>query len=187
DAAESLRLLERAETIFKQGGYEKLVAETWTGIGKVYRYHGENDRAIEAFRRAAEMHHKLEAPIMESLNLQHIGVTYAALGKREDALASLEKAIAIAKDNGRQRPVLQRLSGLGNALIELGEYAKGVATLESVVEKGKGRVPLGTYWYLSEGYYKMGRYDDALAKAKQGVASLRRMGQTENLLQALTW
>src|SRR5262249_21283208 len=64
---------------------------------------------------------------------------------------------------------------------------KGVATLESVVEKGKGRVPLGTYWYLSEGYYKMGRYDDALAKAKQGVASLRRMGQTENLLQALTW
>ncbi len=89
---------------------------------------------------------------------------YIHLAKNENRLAieAIEKAVALAPSDGSV------LALLGNALIETGDFARGIAKLKKAIRL----CPFPPVWYLSvlgAGYYLDGDADSAIAALEAAI------------------
>ena len=106
-------------------------------LGGYYERHGNLERALECFRRASEL-----APGVGELWRQRAQVE-SRLERHEDAVASLEKALA----SGLESPLV--LNELSTAYVRLERYGDAAAAVRRLIER-QGRAEAATHLWLGK-------------------------------------
>ena len=115
----------------------------------LFRKLGDNDSALDGFRHAVEMNHKLLDAFPDNLDIQaqtasadnSLGTMLARLGRTAEARPILEKALAMRVNLNQARPgqkdILIALTGshynLGLLLSELGQLQKSLTEIDKAI------------------------------------------------------
>lgn len=125
------RGIEQAEAL---GDQPTLQAETYDVIGRVYRSLGQNDRAIDLLKRAAEIRRRDPGSVEEDLaaTLRSLSETYASSGSIDEAVQSADEALEISRriSTPPSDDIAQGLNSLGIALTAAGRYAEADSVLQ---------------------------------------------------------
>ena len=117
-------------------------------------------------------------------SLNNLSNRFSALGRREEALASIKEAVAIQRDLAATRPDAFRpdlatsLNNLSNCFSELGRREEALAAIEEAVaiqrDLAATRPDLaGSLSNLSNRFSALGRREEALASNEEAVAIQR--------------
>jgi tetratricopeptide (TPR) repeat protein len=147
-------------------GDEAWLAVLWNNLGATYEDLKQPEKALDAYLKARELHHRTGGPVQKLAADWAVGHTYRLCGKQAEARPRLEKTLAeaealYAKEKGDWLEwVGWCRKDLGETLIAQGEHAKGLALLKA------GRTALAgagmeTHW--PEG---MKQVDEAIAAAE---------------------
>jgi CHAT domain-containing protein len=165
-------------------GYPTLLAS----IGKLYRAHGDHQRAMRMFEQVLDLHRRSGDRLSESMVLQLMGSTLILMKSPRKGIEYIENAVAVAQTSGAaNEALLLRLGVLGAGYAELGEYARAIELLEGVERQAVRDPPLVVFWGLSTAYFHQARYVDALNSANRGLQQAGRTGEVRNLPLLLYW
>ncbi|MFN7936005.1 MAG: CHAT domain-containing protein [Bryobacteraceae bacterium] len=177
NSAGAMATYRRAIELLEKTNMRQLLADAYTGLGRAYRLHGDHDSARNAYRKAltvlGDSASQARARVLEML-----AVSYASTGQREEALRSINEAVELARNAG-PRVQTKRLTSAAVAYLMLGEPAKTVELLSSNSQHCQGR------WPMSAALYKLGRYEEAVQRATEGIQECRATGTSEPLARAL--
>jgi len=103
----------------------------WMNLASAERWLGHDHQAVEAYRTALPLVEELAARQPQDVTIEStLGVLYARLGQRDQALRRVEASLALAPDDPN---VLERVSGAYEAL---GARARAVDFLMRAVKAG---------------------------------------------------
>jgi tetratricopeptide (TPR) repeat protein len=148
---------------FRDRGEHERSVEWWKGaiavdpnprylgaLGNAYRRLGDYDKAIEAYHRSLRMASRFPGRSGVHKNL---GNTLAGVGRYEEAVLQLKKAIDLSPER------TELYQNLGNILGKLGRYGEAVSYLEVALESDRNNMAL--YRALGICYASMGRGEEA--------------------------
>ncbi len=184
NAAGAMKTYRRAIGELEKRQMPILLAEAWTGLGRVYRLHGDHDRARSAYGKAIGLLEGTANAVAKSRVLEMLALSYAATGEREQALRSLQESVALVRSAGR-RVQAKRVNSAAVTYLMLGEPAKTIELLEST-SRAAAHACHGR-WPMSAALHKLGRHEAAVEYASQGVRECRAQGASEPLGRALRW
>lgn len=129
------RLHEEALALFRK-------VDNWFGQGvalgnlaNVYEETGQNERALDAYRRAASLHRAAGARAGEAEAWTGVALTYVALGAPAQARATLEeKVVAFSAELGRPDMPARILARLSASHWQAGENEAAYTCLEQALE-----------------------------------------------------
>lgn len=187
DASGALEKIQEAVAFFERRGQEPALANCWIAMGRIYRFHGDHQRALEAFERALSASKRIQSPLWLSELKMELGLTHASLAHKQAALEQIHQAIGLARAGRSPYEMLTRLLGLAGALIELEEAAPAIALLRDIESRSFTNKPPALYWMLSSALYKSGRYEEAWRAAETAVTEARKLELVEPLWKSLSW
>jgi len=159
-----------------------MLADAWTGLGRVYRLHGDHARAREAYDKALALLEGRATIAARGRVLEMLALSYASTGEREEALRSLTQAIELLRNAG-PRVQGKRLASAAVTYLMLGEPEKTIELLQG----NPGGQHCQGRWPMSAALYKLKRYDESVRHASQGIQECRAVGVSEPLARALRW
>ncbi len=133
------------------------LAQMHVNLGIVYRDLGENQLALQSFRRAV-MTNPLSAKARN-----YVGFTYSQLNNCDQAVYELRQAVKINPS------YLEAASNLAISTFECGNVSESVKYFENAIALPGAINIAPLYTYLARAYSEQGRYDEALKLAQQGV------------------
>jgi tetratricopeptide (TPR) repeat protein len=128
---EQLGKLAKAETIYnklkvmaEKAGKKEFLVEVYIGYGRIADIHGDKEKTLENFKKAAELAKQMEGELMEAKVSSLLGYVYSREGKPEEARELLENAFELIKtkmSNDEIREIAAKIS------VQLGliEFRKG--------------------------------------------------------------
>ena len=114
------------------------------------------------------------------------GVAHMQLGRLEDAVTDLRAAIDAARRAGADDLAGEARMSLGPALMLRGQPTRGLAVVTRAVDDLKGRAAARALVQRAAMLQQLGRYDDSLADTRQALPTLRRVGDAEWEVRALS-
>lgn len=192
----------RAIEGYRNLGYPTYEAEAVYGLATAYRYAGERDAAIDAFRRYQDIMVSNNDKAGRFLALYGLGMTHAELGACTAALPLIEEALNADGPPDYDAELLKRAgvceARAGDAAAARAALARARSTIESVPELQGTRwavdldkadadvsAALGNY---EQAYRSLLRYHEAqLALQRENASEQRQSRRTalENARQAL--
>jgi CHAT domain-containing protein/tetratricopeptide (TPR) repeat protein len=175
---DAIPLLERALAISeKKFGTESTEAATALAtLGNTEAQAGQFEPAVASLKRSLQIREKILQPTSPDLGIatSNLGAIYAQVGDYGQAMPFLERSVALlekgyaAHDAGTAGPLARALNSLGNAQFNIGEYDKGISTLQrclSVTELAFGSASINlvaplnalALAYLNRGDFDHGR------------------------------
>ena len=167
---EAMAALEPARALFESVGDTSRVGTVHNSMGRVYRAHGRLDEALREQKLALELHRQAGDPATLLQSLNAVGVTYQRMGFLEEARSYLEQALVLAPTSGIARAQDFLEANIAGLMIDAGDFAPAVATLERVLARGLDSFPSTRYGQLADAYYHLGRHEDALKAADKAIA-----------------
>ncbi len=166
DLSASLTFLERAAALLKTLGRTRLLADVLTNAGDIYRELSEYQNALESLQEAFEILKSQDAESRSAaVNLQNLGLTYAALGKFERAAAFYKDALTIAAQLGDDIIEVVSLINLGEVYLELARFADAEAAFEAAGDLSERHhlvvYQIGATEGLGNVFYKKGLFSRA--------------------------
>ncbi len=125
------------------------------GLSTVLLEQGEAAQAVPYAQRA------VRAEPESGRARMHLGNTFAAVDRHEDAIVEYQQAADLFED-----PDAGLLLNLAESLNQLGRYAEMVGALEQLVLIQPGSIP---YERLGSAYFRLRRYDEALSAFSSSV------------------
>jgi|GEM_PF-887662 len=134
----------------------------WHAIGALLEEQGKVEEARAAYEKAvaAASDHLARNP-HDATTASLLGLMYLLLGDTEQAVATLQQAVAL-------RPNADNHYALGNAYYEAGEYEKALAEYQAALAADAGHVAAAVR--LGDTYDKLGRTDEAIAAYRRALA-----------------
>ena len=132
---EALSYLRRSLSLFEQVGDRVEMSRSWNRIGVVHVHLGQIDEAIKAFRNSSSLAHEVgesEPIAMETaiISLNNLGECYQNLFAMEQALASHQKGLAMARKIELPYLVADLARNIGLDLSYLGRTDEGLGYLQ---------------------------------------------------------
>jgi tetratricopeptide (TPR) repeat protein len=159
------------------GRYLNLLGTAYYGIGEYEQAQHHWENTLKIFQ---ELGNKQQG--MDLLN--NLGVIADARGDYEAAFRRYSEALELAREVGNRDGEIVFLSNRGIEQVALKNYAAAEADLRQTIElagtNGSWCLP-NTYNYQSEALLGLGRYDEAVASAQQGLALSLEDGSPENI------
>jgi tetratricopeptide (TPR) repeat protein len=168
DLAAAAGKLDLAAKLLNEAGARRELARVFTSLGRLYRFHGHPDRALEFYGRALKVQEELgdKQGIIQSVDT--LAIAYQVMGEHQQALKLYRRALSLARETGSPGILARQLTHLAAAHNESGEYT---LALESLDEASRLDRPLASpeYQAFSRAYAGLGRYREALAAAENAV------------------
>jgi tetratricopeptide (TPR) repeat protein len=159
------------------GRYLNLLGTAYYGIGEYEQAQHHWENTLKIFQ---ELGNKQQG--MDLLN--NLGVIADARGDYEAAFRRYSEALELAREVGNRDGEIVFLSNRGIEQVALKNYAAAEADLRQTIElagtNGSWCLP-NTYNYQAEALLGLGRYDEAVASAQQGLALSLEDGSPENI------
>ncbi|MDA0746579.1 MAG: tetratricopeptide repeat protein, partial [bacterium] len=127
----------------------------WETLGIYYRNHNKLEHALEAYQQA----------IKASPNPRHwfsTGTLQSTLGRKQEAIESYQKAIALKSD------FAEAYSNLGNTYQDLKQYENAIASFQKSVDLNPNFAD--AYSNLGNALQAIGRTEDAIVYFQEAVA-----------------
>jgi CHAT domain-containing protein/tetratricopeptide (TPR) repeat protein len=168
---------------FLEAGVQMDLADTYVSLGRVYRAHGQADRALALYERASEIQERIGAlrGLVQSINARAVALNI--LGRLKEARTLYERALALARTTGSERIVNFQEGNLAQAYAAAGDRAGAIRLLEAVVMREKDSGTLAyRYGNLATYYLLDGKPDIALRYADQSIDHGLRAGNRDYLV-----
>jgi len=155
---------------FKESGKPNGLANTYVSLGRVYRAHGQPERALEFYDRAAvilEQTGDLRS-LVQSINAKAIAL--GLLGRHKESREAYERALAIALKTGSDRLINFQKGNLSAAYEATGDLPGAIRLLEEVIAVETDPYLLAyRHGNLSLHYAAERRYETALQHADRAI------------------
>lgn len=174
-----------AEEFFTSRGMDvrRQFTTNMRGIG--FLYSGDDQRAIEYFKSAAELANANADVLERTKSLHNVAWMNVRLGNLEQAAREMEKQLALDSFSGHPRSYAQWLSNYGIVASAIGEFDRALAAqMEAhalfdahgmIHERANSLVTLGMI------YFRIGDLDRALESLKTACAELEAIQDFANL------
>ncbi len=154
--------------------------EALSGVAGVEISAGNPQAAVEHLNRALPITIQLENDPQKSAVLYELGMAYAQMGKREEALRNYQQALEIQRRLGERSLVARTLNGMGQVQDALGRAKEALNSFQEALRLRQDlgdKTGLGdTLIDLSNYYEARGEYDDALSMLKRSLQIQREVG-----------
>ena len=117
-------------------------------LGNAYLYARRYEEAIKQYQRVLELNPRMARGHVA------LGMTYALMGKHEEAIAEIKQAISLRDD-------VRNIAALGYAYAVAGKRAEARKVIDDLAELSKGRY--GSPYFISGIYAGLGERDQAFA------------------------
>lgn len=179
EAAEA-RFVQQADRLDKNAG-----SYSWSTLGNYYGSKGENNLALNAYKRA------IEASPENPWNLLSIGKVYRSLGKEQLAIDHMNRALEIRPD------FVEGHNSLAITYYLTGRHSLAIEHLRKAIELQPDRAD--GYMTLGVVFSDLGQFDTAIDAFKTAItvepelaeahanlgAVYRQLGRTDNAIEAL--
>ncbi len=178
DAAAHYRANELAVAAFDEAGDLRSACNARLNLGCACAEFGELSRAEELLRDVRQVGERLGLPAIAAFALNNLGPVLAGLGRLSEALEIETMALDRARMHGEK--MLE-----GAALTELAHIALGTGDAERAERDARASVALfeqtpmhrsAAHAVLSRALTRQGRFEEALAEARQGRELVDRFG-----------
>ena len=188
DFAGALEDLNRALTLAEATQQRYVVAGVLTSLGRLYRIHGDPERALVTHRRALAIRQQIGdvKGLISSTNV--IGTALAFAGRPREALRYYKRAEAMARVSGG--PTIhgfQRLN-LAHGYRSAGQPARAIPILEDLIAHGGDRAPgqlAGVHYALGLAEAALGRHARAVENLESAASTWRSVDDPEMLLNSV--
>ena len=139
----ALEYLEKAAEVFELLGDKHMLATVLTNIGDIYRELSEYQDALWALKKGYDILRVADPQSRTAaINLQNLGLTYAALGKFTQAERFYEDALQIARNLNEHITEVVSLINLGEVYLEMNklEAAEDAFRQACVISEDNGLV-----------------------------------------------
>lgn len=137
DLAASMRTHE--EAIAATARTPKLVAlaSTYLSLGRVYRAHGDDEGALQRYRKAIDLLAPTEEryTLVEATNAAAIAL--ASMGRHREAIVMYERGLALARESSNQRLIDFMEGNLATGLVEGGQSDRAIPALQAIIAREK--------------------------------------------------
>ena len=190
DAPSALKFLEQAGVLFERLEQKKMWANVLTNIGNIYHEVSEYQDALVSLRKAYDLLKECDPRSRSAaINLQNLGLTYAALDKFERAETFYEEALAIAvnlKDHVIE--VVSRIN-LAEVYVEMGKLEAAEVSFKAAqnlsVENSFTVYQINAVEGLGNVYYQKALFARAKAAHQQAIDLAVAIDDKANLLSGL--
>ena len=156
-----------------------------TSLGRLYRSHGEVERAIAIYRRALAIHEQSNAPHRTLPILNAIAQGHQLLKEYETTLQLYRQILERARASGAKAWIALAIGRLGGSYVDLGDYARAVDLLQEAIPQNDVGNQAVLYHQLSAAYSGLGRDEAALAAAEKSVALASSLTNWETRFDAV--
>ena len=190
DAPSALTCLKQAGVLFERLGEKKMWANVLTNSGSIYRDLSEYQDALVFLRRGYDLLKECDPHSRSAaMNLQDLGLTYAALGKSERAETFYKEALVIAVDLGDHVVEVVSRINLAEVYLETGRLEAAetaFATAQDLsAEKGLVVYQINAIKGLGTVYFQKALYSRAKVAHQQAVDLAKALDDKSSLLSGL--
>lgn len=177
---------QRAREIAESQGDRKQLALVETSAGRLYRAHGELDRAIELYRSALAYQEEAGDTYGRVQSLEAIGSTLLRQGKLAEALGYYNRATEVAAPLKSPRIDRFMLGSRAAVLSEMGQQAQALPLLLSAIEgEESAYVRAMRRRSIAATYLHLGDAAAALDQVEKEIAATRDAKYLDELPRAL--
>jgi tetratricopeptide (TPR) repeat protein len=184
EAAE--RTYTRVVELYNGRSKDKLLAETYNGLGDLYRLRQDSEASLRALQSALEILRKLNAELEVSHTYTNIGNVYWIEGDTRTALTNYRAAYAIQKRLGVKEDLASTLHNIATIFCLDGRLRRGVFLLNHAL---KLKRETGNQGEIARSLNNLGYAYQVLGEPARAVESLaesldinRRIGSQKELL-----
>jgi CHAT domain-containing protein len=197
----SLASLGRAEEALATGQWASVVLaeeEDWQALailmmnmGAIYGRLGNDQDALEQFNQAFDLYHRLGSSGKTTLPMIQINraIVLRNLGRFEESISSLQKAIAGYRANEQVVGVARAQQNLAMTYFVLGRYNEALALLDEArsmyLADGRQRDAMLVEVFTSDCLLQLRRYTDVLEKCRECRTLFTQLGTQLEMGQAL--
>ncbi len=186
----AVELFERALAEHQRAGDLDQEAQTLSHLGLAYSSRGSYELALDAFRRAREYFRRNGQRRQEGRVLVKMGNVYKAQGRRSAARTNLLEAVEASTVGNDLEARIFAEQLLVEMLLEAGEYEPADRRLRATIrwyrELDRPRLLAYALQQLSQCLRKLGRSEEAVAAAEEGLALHRNIGNPWGEIPAWT-
>jgi CHAT domain-containing protein/tetratricopeptide (TPR) repeat protein len=128
--AEAWRVLTEAVTCFEGVPNDRRLTNALISIGSLKRTHGQFDAALAAFERAVTVGRERHDPVGTVIALSAVATAQTDLWRVDEARASLEAALKLARERKMEMLTPFSVGQLGAHLTQIGQFAAAIPLLE---------------------------------------------------------
>lgn len=185
----SIETLTRATQLARQTNNYFKTAETLNLLGQAYLYLSEYPRALVAYEEALplwEQHIDGAPPNLVAWNLTNIATAHNAMGEKQKAIATYQKAYQLYKGyahpgaSDKERGMGNAINGMGSVYLSMGEKQKAIDCHREALTHYKASKDVQIEPFavnrLGEAYVALGEPRTALAYYAQALTQFRKHG-----------
>jgi CHAT domain-containing protein/tetratricopeptide (TPR) repeat protein len=168
--ADAIADLKGAIEGFRAGKEERVLADVYVSLGRVYRAHGQPELAIDAYDRAIEIQQRVGdlRSIVQSTNAKAVALSQAR--RVEESRRAHEQALAFARRTGVQGLIDLQQANLANAYAAGGDYREAIRLVEDVLPRQSEPGMLARYHSsLAAFYLRVEKFEIALEHANKSL------------------
>ncbi len=180
------RKYEEGIDVLRLGSDVEGLAAAYLSLGRVFRAHGDYSGALQRYRQAIDLlaPTRERSTLVEALNAS--ATALGALGRREEALATTERGLSLARESGNQRLIDFMEGNLAGMLMGVKAYDRAIPLLEGVIgRKPEPYIAAFRYTQLATALTHVGRAAEARPLADESVRLTRDLKQIDYLDQRL--
>ncbi|HEX6338389.1 MAG TPA: AAA family ATPase [Jiangellaceae bacterium] len=191
DPAQATAFIRQAIGLVDEAAHPRLAGILYERLSRYLRVTPESDKAFEAIKRALE----LVPPSPPSEERARVLAGYSGrlslLGQLREAGAVAEQAVAMAREVGAAVVECGALNTLGVVTCYLDDDVKGLHQIEDALtlakEIGDPYQQMRSHWNLHVCASEAGRWEESVARARQAIAELPRLGHGHQLPEMYTY
>lgn len=181
--------LELAETIENPSdGIKRSINVSVNSIGNIYQDLEQYDRAIENFRKSMKLEEELGNVRGLAINYQNIGECLEAQGKLDEALQNFRTALAYDEEIESDRGIAICKNSIARIYLMQDKLDDALNILEPTLVTsetiGDQFIVSGVLKDLGWALMKLGRYDEAEQKLKEGLELSRKHNFLRNISES---
>jgi DNA-binding SARP family transcriptional activator/tetratricopeptide (TPR) repeat protein len=186
--ATALDHLNKALTLFRDGGWREGEAAATTNRGVIYQVTGRLAEAIGEHTRAIELYRRGRAGTVAAGSLNNLGYTYYFLGRLAEAVEALTESITLYRDAGLilgEAVALDSLSAVEHSRGRFDEALEMSTRALAIQRKSGGRYQEALVLnHLAEIHTDLGHLDTALELAHASHRLSRDIGDRHTVTHA---
>ncbi len=150
---------------------------------------GDLDAALEWNERALALARKTDWPASIGFSLMQLGDAMRLLGRHDEARQYMQEALGLMGAQAGSRNYELGLSNLGQLSLDVGDYAAGLESFTKLEEHGRTQVEpdlaIKAWRGQASALFRLGRLQEAQAKAEAALALAQQQGNAEGQIQIL--
>jgi class 3 adenylate cyclase/tetratricopeptide (TPR) repeat protein len=171
---------EQALDLTSRTGYRYHESFALSNLGSNANYQGDYTRAISFIEQALVIAREIDNRLVECLCLNNLGTVNLNLENYQASKANYEKSLGIALNTGHRRMEASASTGVGLALLKMGETVDSIAPLNRAIQIRRELEEIHLYEslaILSYAYQILGNQDLSFELAEEVLGYLQNGGK----------